>query len=194
MSHYLIFLLIFLVGCSQEELPAPYTVKKGDSLYTIGLQFNYSIEELTSWNNIKAPYTLHEDQHIYFYKKQTEKVESSSPISVALTYNSYWSWPINGSVIKSFDGKGIYISGDKEVRAIKDGVVVYCGEGLRGYGDLIIIKHSDDFLSAYSHNDTLQVNVHDKVKVGQVIATIKDFLHFDLRKNGISVNPFLYIK
>lgn len=124
---------------------------------------------------------------------------TSSPISS-------WRWPTEGKVIENFSGaeggnKGIDIAGSKgqAIVATADGRVVYAGNALRGYGNLIIIKHNDDYLSAYAHNDTMLVREQQEIKAGQKIATMGSTgtsstrLHFEIRYKGKSVNPLQYL-
>lgn len=124
---------------------------------------------------------------------------TSSPIST-------WRWPTDGKMIESFSGadggnKGIDIAGSKgqAIVATASGRVVYAGNALRGYGNLIIIKHSDDYLSAYAHNDTMLVREQQEVVAGQKIATMGSTgtsstrLHFEIRYKGKSVNPLQYL-
>ena len=112
-----------------------------------------------------------------------------------------WQWPVKGSVSRHYDTnkvfKGINIQSlpGRAVSAAADGVVVYAGSGLRGYGNLVIIKHSDIYLSAYAHNRMLSVREGDGVKAGAKISTIggdvnnRGRLYFELRKNGRPVDP-----
>ncbi|WLI79049.1 murein hydrolase activator NlpD [Kosakonia sp. H02] len=124
---------------------------------------------------------------------------TSSPIAT-------WRWPTEGKVIDNFSAteggnKGVDISGSKgqAIVATADGRVVYAGNALRGYGNLIIIKHNDDYLSAYAHNDTMLVREQQEVKAGQKIATMGSTgtsstrLHFEIRYKGKSVNPLRYL-
>ena len=120
--------------------------------------------------------------------------------------NVAWRWPTSGNVIQGFsnsDGgnKGIDISGSRgqAVNAAAGGRVVYSGNALRGYGNLIIIKHNDDFLSAYAHNDSILVKDQQEVKAGQQIAKMGSTgtngvkLHFEIRYKGKSVDPTRYL-
>jgi lipoprotein NlpD len=116
-----------------------------------------------------------------------------------------WQWPAKGPVIAKFSTrqnsqKGIDIAGNRgdTVFAAAPGKVVYAGSGLRGYGKLVIIKHSKIYLSAYAHNNRLHVKENDIVKVGQRIADVgstgigtngEPKLHFQIRRNGKPVNP-----
>ncbi|WON78972.1 murein hydrolase activator NlpD [Serratia sp. UGAL515B_01] len=119
---------------------------------------------------------------------------------------SSWRWPTDGKIIDNFSSseggnKGIDISGTRgqPIFATADGRVVYAGNALRGYGNLIIIKHNDDYLSAYAHNDTMLVREQQEVKAGQKIATMGSTgtssvrLHFEIRYKGKSVNPLRYL-
>lgn len=117
-----------------------------------------------------------------------------------------WQWPTSGPVIESFSvsgivNKGIDLAGRKgePVLAAADGKVVYSGTGLVGYGNLIIIKHNETYLSAYGHNSRLLAKEGESVKAGQKIAEIgstgthRDKLHFEIRRNGKPVNPVQYL-
>ncbi|QOL15732.1 murein hydrolase activator NlpD [Dickeya dianthicola] len=117
-----------------------------------------------------------------------------------------WRWPTDGKVIDSFSAseggnKGIDIAGSRgqSVIATASGRVVYAGNALRGYGNLIIIKHNDDYLSAYAHNETMLVREQQEVKAGQQIATMGSTgtssvrLHFEIRYKGKSVNPLRFL-
>ena len=117
-----------------------------------------------------------------------------------------WSWPARGQLLARFQSngslnKGIDIAGQlgEPVRAASDGAVVYAGRGLIGYGDMIIIKHDETYLSAYAHNSRLLVKEGDQVKVGQVIAemgssgTDRVKLHFEIRRKGQPVDPLAYL-
>jgi lipoprotein NlpD len=111
-----------------------------------------------------------------------------------------WAWPASGPVISGFDegrSKGLAIAGKAgdPVVAAADGRVVYAGSGLRGYGNLVIIKHNNTFLTAYAHNQTLLVKEDQVVKRGQKIAEMGSSdaerveLHFEIRKQGKPVDP-----
>ncbi|WP_253444699.1 peptidoglycan DD-metalloendopeptidase family protein [Halomonas sp. Y3] len=117
-----------------------------------------------------------------------------------------WRWPADGEVVGRFgEGgsitAGIDIAGQKgqPVRAAGPGIVVYAGSGVRGYGNLILLKHNDEYLSAYAHNDSLRVRENDVVEAGEVIATMGDSdaedvrLHFEVRRNGQPQDPLNYL-
>ncbi|MDE1315175.1 murein hydrolase activator NlpD [Vibrio aestuarianus] len=117
-----------------------------------------------------------------------------------------WLWPTKGRVIKNFSAgdqgnKGIDIAGQRgqPIVSTAAGTVVYSGNALRGYGNLVIVKHNDNYLSAYAHNDRLLVQEGQSVKAGQKIATMGSSgtssvrLHFEIRYQGKSVNPKRYL-
>ncbi len=117
-----------------------------------------------------------------------------------------WSWPVDGPLLKRFslkqlDRHGIDIAGKigQPVRAAEGGKVVYSGNGLSGYGNLVIVKHNDQFLSAYAYNRSLRVREGQIVQRGDVIATLGQGrdgvarLHFQIRKNGKPVDPLRYL-
>lgn len=129
---------------------------------------------------------------------------SSAPPLVA--GNPDWRWPVKGRVIAAFGAstglnQGIDISGKlgDSVQAAAAGQVVYAGNGLRGYGNLVIIKHNDTYLSAYAHNRRLKVTEGDAVKAGEVIAEMGSSgtdsvrLHFEIRRDGKPVDPIGYL-
>lgn len=128
-------------------------------------------------------------------------VQPKAP-SPAQTFDGDWEWPVSGRILRGFSGsqyahKGIDIAGNMEqpVKAAGDGVVVYAGSGLVGYGKLLIVKHNERYLSAYAHNNRLLVEEGEQVKKGQVIARMGDTgtdsvkLHFEIRKDGKPVDP-----
>ena len=117
-----------------------------------------------------------------------------------------WQWPAQGKIVSYFStkqegNKGIDIAGQQGeiVVAAADGVVVYAGNALRGYGRLVIIKHNDDYLSAYAHNDEILIKEQQEVKAGEIIAKMgktdakRVMLHFEVRFRGKSVNPMKYL-
>lgn len=129
---------------------------------------------------------------------------ASTPAPVAS--DIAWRWPADGQVVGRYVAgnatkQGIDIAGKEgqPVRAAADGVVVYSGAGLVGYGELVIVKHSETWLSAYGHNRRRLVNEGQNVKAGQQIAEMghsgaaRDMLHFEIRYNGKPVDPQEYL-
>lgn len=117
-----------------------------------------------------------------------------------------WQWPASGKLLKKYSqgsslNKGIDIGGKKgeSVITAAPGRVVYSGDGLRGYGKLVIVKHNEIYLSAYAHNSRILVKEDQVVKAGQKIAemgssgTDKNMLHFEIRRDGKPVDPLKYL-
>ncbi|WP_211218171.1 peptidoglycan DD-metalloendopeptidase family protein [Marinobacter daepoensis] len=138
--------------------------------------------------------------------KPTAKVSTGRASGSQVVANVRWHWPHSGTVIAGFSSsgkvnKGIDIAGKPgdSVKAAADGSVVYAGNGLLGYGNLIIVNHNEHYLSAYAHNRKILVKEGEGVKAGQVIAelgntgTDKPKLHFEIRKNGNPVDPSRYL-
>lgn len=203
-----------------------YRVRAGETLYAIAWRYNLDYRELARWNNVSAPYTIHPGQELVLTdpallpEPRQQVVPSKAPAVAtggrqraveaataqpALPPPSKWIWPTPGRVVQTFQGtqsiaQGIDIAGalGQDVRASADGKVVYSGSGLAGFGQLIIIKHNDTYISAYGHNSRLLVREGDAVKAGQKIAEMgklqgKPCLHFEIRRQGKPVDPLKYL-
>ncbi|MFV9614701.1 MAG: peptidoglycan DD-metalloendopeptidase family protein [Gammaproteobacteria bacterium] len=197
---------------------------KGDTLYGLSKRYGVNLERLVQLNQLKKPYTIVPGQTIFLKPLDTtaKTVTSTGTNKAAATNNVVsstgktskthwpktvrWQRPAKGKVVKKFnqrrnDAKGIDIAGKlgQAIVASADGKVVYSGDGLISYGNLIIIKHNKTYLSAYAYNRKLLVNEGDKVKSGQKIAEMgrKDKLsprlHFEIRKHGKPVDPQKYL-
>ncbi len=195
--------------------------RKGDTLYGLSKRSGVSVERLVKLNQLKKPYTIQPGQTIFLKPLNTPVRTVTKNKTVATnrkkepssrSQKNYWPktvrWqrPAKGKVIKKFsrqrnDAKGIDIAGKQgsHIVASADGKVVYSGNGLISYGNLIIIKHNKTYLSAYAYNRKLLVKEGDVVKAGQKIAEMgrKDKLsprlHFEIRKNGKPVDPLKYL-
>jgi lipoprotein NlpD len=130
---------------------------------------------------------------------------STAPVPAVSAKGAWLAWPAQGDIVTKFGeggSKGIDIGGKlgEPVKAAAAGRVVYAGTGLRAYGPMIIVKHSNDYLSAYAHNSKLLVKEGDVVKQGSTIAEMgpgpndKPILHFELRKSGQAVDPVPSLK
>jgi lipoprotein NlpD len=142
--------------------------------------------------------TMSKQPPVIAHPRKIEKVEKEPSSSV-----KDWHWPANGPIIGKYSSlnKGINIAGQPgdPVFATAAGKVVYSGDGLRGYGNLLIIKHNRTFLTAYAHNNKILVKNGDWVKSGQQIAEMGNtdskyiMLHFEIRRRGQPVNPLIYL-
>ena len=173
---------------------------------------NESLEEVIqdeplTQEDIGEPIDINEPvatREIYNSKsvKKTKEIVAKNTESLS----NRFMWPTDGDVAKQFNPdeglKGILIEGSlgQEVKSIAKGRVIYAGEDLKGYGKLVIIKHDDDILSVYGHNRELLVSEGQKISTGEIISTMgetsdgKIHLHFEIRKNGLSVDPMNYFK
>jgi lipoprotein NlpD len=178
-----------------NKISSPYVIYPGQKISLKAPKRFASTYASRVMEPIKKPI---ESQVIAKPKTQEKIVTNRS----SATFNNDWQWPVRGKVIKTYSSagvglKGIDIAGQlgNEVKAAANGKVVYSGQGLRGYGQLVIIKHNDTYLSAYGHNSHLLVKEGQSVSKGQVIAhmgrtdTDSVKLHFEVRKNGRPIDP-----
>jgi len=137
-------------------------------------------------------------------KRNSSQKTSTNSIDKKKVLKLFWQWPISKKILKSFSqtgNKGIDIAGKvgQKVTAASSGKVVYSGSSLKGYGNLLIIKHNYLYLSAYANNRKLLVKEGQWVKKGQAVAEVgfvggkRASLHFEIRKNGKPVNPLYYL-
>ena len=189
-----------------------YTSKSGEQRIssvkapkTVGGAVNntpQALTKLTTANKAIAP-----DNQTGYVQKQTVKENATSAENSVSSSKVQWVWPVRGPLLASFSNaehgnKGLEIGGKAgtPIKAAAAGEVVYAGNALRGYGNLVIIRHNDDFLSAYAHNRKLLVKERDTVVSGQTIAEMGNTdaasvrLHFEIRFRGKSVDPKRYLK
>lgn len=199
-----------------------HTVRRGETLYAIAFRYDTDYRSLARLNYLRPPYSLRVGQVLKVQgfarmSRYRRPVVSSVPnraiphtraiYSPTRTHRtaSGWLWPVNGRVVTTFiplqGKKGINIACKKgeKIRASSSGVVAYAGSGLTGYGNLIIIKHNNEFLTAYGNNARNLVSEGQKVVSGQAIAIagVIDHqyvgVHFEIRKAGKPVNPLFYL-
>ena len=200
-------------------------VQRGETMYRIATNNGISPLDLAMWNNIRAPYTIYPGQRLKLYPggsvptrvatgqpsrmppaSKTPPPAPPGPVVAPRSSSVHWQWPTDGQMVGGFvaneptkQGIDIAGKGGQTVRAAGDGVVVYSGSGLVGYGELIIVKHDDQWLSAYGHNRERLVNEGQRVTAGQQIALMgrsgaaRDMLHFEIRHNGKPVDPQAYL-
>lgn len=223
-----IFLVIslLLAGCAGSKpigkfTGSVYTVKRGDTLYRISRMTGTSVNALASMNGISPPYTIAVGQRLRVKgaakakpaaRKTASRTAKATPSS-AIPTSSWppvgqrcWRWPTSGKVILGYStleggNKGIDIAGSRgqPIYAAGAGKVVYVGNQLRGYGNLIMVKHNEDYITAYAHNATMLVNNGQNVRAGQKIATMGSSdaesvrLHFQLRYRATAIDPLRYL-
>lgn len=202
-----------------------HRVLPDETLYSIAWRYGLDYQDIAERNHISPPYHIKRGQWIYLTKsrpmEQPQKKTIKQPSNIAHSTAAHeqrrthftdkepsgqvagWSWPARGPIIGGFSSlnKGINIAGDygDPIFATAPGKVVYSGNGLRGYGNLIIIKHNKTFLTAYAHNSNVFVHNGDWVTSGQKIAAMGNtgaqrvMLHFEIRENGKPINPLIYL-
>ena len=194
-----------------NHIQSPYLLKAGQKLY-LYIPIQKRLQNKDIYKNrfdkplrkpaLTSPQAVRKKVQISFSRKNT----GSRPQSQVLKKSSHWIWPIQGRIVKAYapnqNSKGIDIVGRRgdTIKASTQGVVAYAGNGLPGYGNLIIIKHEKNFLTAYSHNEINWVKEGQHVNAGQAIAKIgmidRKFygLHYEIRQSGHPVNPMHYLK
>lgn len=205
-----------------------HIVQRGESLYSIARAHNVDVATLSRVNNLQTPYSLAIGQKLVLPASAIAAATTASrpatqSVSTAQKYqqnavpttppaakrNSKFMWPVQGTVISGFgnlgkgrknDGINIKAALGTEVKAADGGTVAYAGNELKGFGNLILIKHSDGWITAYAHNDKLFVRKGQKVVRGEKIATVGKTggvttpqLHFEVRTGKKAVNPRPYL-
>jgi lipoprotein NlpD len=223
-----IIFVIGLLGCSSalRWMPETHTVVAGDTVYSIAWQYGLDQRDLATWNQLDNNGLIYPGQSLRLSPpsgSKSSRAQSNSqsappsrsssagtpaaqPAAGSAQPVGSWQWPTAGTVILAYGASaktqsGIQIGGRKSqpVYAAAAGEVVYSGSGLTGYGELVIIKHNADYLSAYGHNDSLLVKEGEQVRSGQRIAQMgngpdqKPLLHFEIRRHGAPVNPMKYL-
>ncbi|RQW27287.1 LysM peptidoglycan-binding domain-containing protein [Rhodobacteraceae bacterium CH30] len=215
-----------LCACSSTPAYPPipaghYRVQAGDTLYRIARNSGRSVSELRSWNRLPGN-AIDAGQVLRIippprYAASSPNVSprpgkpaatpvrpAAKPKPAPASASIALSWPAKGKLIQGYSSrnKGIDIAGKAgdDILAAGAGKVVYAGQGIRAYGNLLIIKHNEAFLSAYAHNQSLKVKEGDTVRRGQPIASMgssgtdRTKLHFELRYRGQAVDPMPYLK
>ena len=205
----------FRTLAKNNSIPSPYIiypgqiillVKPGNTMAIANTVKNKknSRTKIKQKTNKKLKKNLDQPKQREYVQKQANKIVSNAKPSSSSKVK--WFWPAKGKVTKRFSNKengykGLQIANrtGASVLAAAQGTVVYAGNALRGYGNLIILKHNDDYLSAYAHNSKLLVREKQKVKAGQKIAEMGKSessvtaLRFEIRYRGQAVNPAKYL-
>lgn len=211
-----------------DQRPAVHVVERGETLIRIAWRYGLDYRDIATWNRLDSPDRILVGQRLRLSPPGTAaggtQVAAREPPSRAApaqpsrpaapvpgrtvgpgNATGDWDWPTEGRVVSRFNpdqpgGKGIHISGTpgQAVHAASSGEIVYRGSGLRGYGRLLVVKHSDSTLSAYGHLGRIFVAEGDRVRKGQAIAELgesgpQSILHFEIRENGSPVDPMRYL-
>lgn len=188
-----------------------YAVKKGDTLYSISRSFGIDMTSLSRANNLKSPYRIAIGQVLQIPGGGAgQRTQTALNVVLPPREGSRFLWPVKGDILSSYgakdgglhnDGINIKTRRGEPVKAADAGVVVYADDGLKGYGNLILIRHAGGWVTAYAHNDKLLVKRGDAVKRGEVISwagvtgdVTEAQLHFEIRKGTRAVNPISYLE
>jgi lipoprotein NlpD len=217
--------LLILVVCGLGAACAPslsdyenriHVVQRGDTLYAIAWTYGVDYRSLARWNDLRDPNVIVVGQRLSLRPPAATTTARAVAATAATSPPKLpppvtlpapeWAWPTRGSVVSRFgSGKGIDsgigIAGraGQPIVASADGRVVYAGTGLIGYGQLVIIKHNDTYLTAYGHTQRLLVEQGQEVARGEQIAQMglgpqrEPRLHFEIRRNGVPVDPLQYL-
>jgi len=203
-----------------NELQAPYSIKRGQIVRLVPpepektrtLFAHAPVQEVTTVRPDSAPapasvkYIKPSDAKSFVDQprkiKQVASGKRVTPAKVKTVNTNSWRWPVKGRVVSRYGSiknelQGVYIAGrlGASVKAAAAGRVVYSGNGLKGYGNLIIVKHAKEYLSAYAYNRDIYVSEGDIVKGGQQIAELGQIdgelnaLYFEIRKDGEPIDP-----
>jgi lipoprotein NlpD len=207
---------LLLGGCADRiaDRQEVYVVRPQDTLYSIAWRHGLDYHDLARWNGIGPDFRISVGQALKLApgaleprvrqpsQQQPSGGDARSTNRPAIPSQLPWVWPTDpvGAPLP-VSGGGILLMGrlGQEVRAASAGRVVYAGTGIRGYGNLIIIKHGEVFLSAYAHNRDSLVREGQEVSLGQVIGKMgegspqKPALYFEIRRNGKPVDPLRYL-
>ncbi len=207
---------------ARGDPPTVYTVQRGDTLYSISWRYGLKYRRVAAWNDIGPPYTIYPGQELRLRPPVDDGAASGGGNDAAATASGGqaggsrgskrtasgydWQWPAAGGVVSGYGTtdygkKGIAVGGEPNgpVLAAAAGRVVYSGNGLRGYGNLVIVKHDDTYLTAYGYNAELLVREDETVARGDRIAHMgktpggEIAVHFELRRDGQPVNPLQYL-
>jgi lipoprotein NlpD len=196
-----------------QDDPDTHIVRRGETLFSIAFRYGKDPDDVARWNRLGDGSLIYPGQVIRLTPPRgaARSTAASRPKPKPLPEipsqpAPAWGWPTAGRISVKFgakpgSGTGVLINGKmgQPIYAAASGRVVYAGSGLIGYGQLIILKHNDTYLSAYGYTESLLVKEGQQVKKGQRIATMgegperKPRLHFEIRRNGKPVDPGKYL-
>jgi lipoprotein NlpD len=213
---------LLLQGCADTaDTEGVYVVRPQDTVYSIAWRYGLDFRDLARWNHIGPDFRINVGQALLLTPSRSgvsaptptptptrPRPPAKAPVGSAPSVAGpgvtglKWAWPTDRSgAPRAVPSGGILLYGQlgQDVRAASGGRVVYSGTGIRGYGNLIIIKHGENWLSAYAHNRESLVRDGQEVSGGEVIghmgegAPNKPVLYFEIRRNGKPVDPLKFL-
>ena len=184
-----------------------HRVKSGENLSLIAKKYNTTVSEIIKLNRLKKPYIIRPGQKLKIPKKIVKYVERQKLVRKKVDIS--FIWPVDGNVIKNFVNNhtirhlGIDIASDCDapIKASEDGKVIYAGDSIKAYGNLIIIRHEKRLTSIYGHVGKILVRDGQYVKKGQIIGKTGKLnnsdtcgLYFEIRKNAEPINPLVFLE
>lgn len=216
-ARLIIAALCCVLGACAEtvrEGPETYIVGAGDSLYSIAWRHDLDYRDLARWNDVGADFHLSIGQVLRLGSRAPREMHemplrpapslrTAQPLpSPKPPIGTTWVWPTQRvGALRSLPSGGLLLFGrlGQDIRATSAGRVVYTGSGLRGYGNLVIVKHADNLLSAYAHNREILVHEGEDLLTGELIGHMgvderqAPSLYFEIRQNGRPVNPLAFL-
>lgn len=215
----LVSIALLLTACGStrwQNEPGTHIVRRGETLFSICWRYGKDPKDVARWNRLGDGSLIYPGQVIRLapsggsrstVSKPSRSQPSTKPLpTIPAEPSPTWAWPTSGRINVNFGAKpgtgtGVLIDGKggQSIYAAAAGRVVYAGDGLIGYGKLIILKHNNTYLSAYGYNAVLLVKEGEQIRQGQRIATMgegperKPRLHFEIRRNGQPINPRLQL-
>ena len=213
-----LFALILISGCALFPAGVYHRVQKGETLWRISRVYEVDMERLARINHLSDATKIRSGQVLFVPGAKERKdtltyvPKPPSPLPEQRAQEPPqlldFCWPLEGEILFGFgkqsgkrhQGLDIKASEGTPIRSIYDGTVTYSGNKLRGYGNMVLIKHNEDYSSVYAHNRINLVREGESIKKGQVIAEAGatgwaevTHLHFEIRERGKAVNPVFYL-
>jgi murein DD-endopeptidase MepM/ murein hydrolase activator NlpD len=226
--HWLALSFLVLAGCSSVKAPAPtatsrpasnvfHVVKAGENLFRIGKAYDISVDELAKANRLKDPNQIFVGQKMFIPGASKQlPVDTIAPVDALPTSriplpvevnDEPLLWPVSGTINSNYgprgpsfhDGIDIAAAEGTPIQAIERGEVIYSDQ-LRGYGNIVIVRHQGGIVSVYAHNQVNLVREGQQVSRGEVIAKVGStgrvtgpHLHLEIRKNNAAQDPLRYL-
>ncbi len=201
-----------LYAGQQLQLPGPmrtHVVRRGETVKAIADSHGLTWRAVARANNLTPPYRLHVGQQLHLPPRAPQVDQRTARAVIPPPLATDFDWPLSGPVLSGFGDKGgglrndginIAAAAGSPIRAAEQGEVVYAGGDLKAFGNLVLIRHADGFISAYAHASRILVDRGARVRRGEIIAHVgqtghvaEPQLHFELRMGDKAVDPVRYL-